>query len=143
VDESRLRTILTTSPVVAVLGIRQEPSAAGFYVPEYLHRNGYRILGVNPRLAGETMFGEVVVASLADLREPVDLIDVFRRPDQLPMHTAELVAAKPRVAVWFQLGIRNDAVARDLEAAGLTVVQDRCTLAEHRRMGLGAPTRPA
>ena len=140
-DPARIRTILETSPTVAVLGIRDDPAAAGFYVPEYLHDAGYRVLGVNPRLAGKTMFGEPVRATLAEITEPIDLIDVFRRPDQLAMHTAELIAAKPRV-VWFQLGIRNDAVAAELAAAGIEVVQDRCTLADHQRMGLGAPRKP-
>jgi predicted CoA-binding protein len=141
-DEARIRTILATSPTVAVLGIRDDPSAAGFYVPEYLHDAGYRVIGVNPRLAGREMFGEIVRPSLVDIAEPIDLVDVFRRADQIPMHTSELIAAKPKV-VWFQLGIRNDEVARELEAAGIEVVQDRCTLADHRRMKLGTPKRAA
>jgi len=140
VDDARLRTILTTSPTVAVLGIRDDPAAPGFYVPEYLHDMGYRVLGVNPRLAGATLFGEPVRASLAEISEPIDLVDVFRRADQLGMHVTELIAARPRV-VWFQLGIRNDAVADQLTAAGLEVIQDRCTLADHRRLRLGAPAR--
>ena len=90
---------------------------------------------------GESILGSKVVARLADLPGPVDLIDVFRRPDRLPDHLDELIAARPRV-VWFQLGIRNDEVARALEAAGIEVVQDACTYAEHRRLGLGAPRSP-
>ena len=139
-DEARIRTILSTSPTVVVIGIRDDPSAAGFYVPEYLHDVGYRVLGVNPRLAGQTLFGEPVRASLGEVTEPYDLVDVFRRADQLPLHVDELIAAHPKV-VWFQLGIRNDDVASQLEAAGIEVVQDRCTLADHRRMRLGAPQR--
>ena len=139
-DEARIRTILSTSPTVVVIGIRDDPSAAGFYVPEYLHDVGYRVLGVNPRLAGQTLFGEPVRASLGEVTEPYDLVDVFRRADQLPLHVDELIAAHPKV-VWFQLGIRNDDVASQLEAAGIEVVQDRCTLADHRRMKLGAPQR--
>jgi predicted CoA-binding protein len=142
VDLARIRTILETSPTVAVLGVRDDPAAAGFYVAEYLHDVGYRVLGVNPRLAGKTMFGNPVRATLAELGEPVDMVDVFRRPDQLAMHTQELIALKPPV-VWFQLGIRNDAVAAELAAAGIEVVQDRCTLADHQRMRLGAPKKPS
>jgi uncharacterized protein len=139
-DDARIRTILSTSPTVAVLGIRDDPSAAGFYVAEYLHDAGYRVLGVNPSLAGKEMFGEIVRPSLVDITEPIDLIDVFRRAELIPMHTGELIAAKPKV-VWFQLGIRNDEVARQLEAAGIEVVQDRCTLSDHRRLKVGAPKR--
>jgi predicted CoA-binding protein len=140
VDDARIKTILATSPTMAVIGIRDDPSAAGFYVPEYLHDVGYRILGVNPRLAGQTLFGEPVRASLAEVTEPYDLVDVFRRADQLHVHVDELIAAHPKV-VWFQLGIRNDAVAAQLEAAGIEVIQDRCTLADHQRLRLGAPEK--
>jgi len=136
--------ILATSPTVAVLGIHHQPSRPAFYVPEYLHQHGYRILGVNPTLAGTVLFGEPVRASLAELAalgEPVDLVDVFRRPDALPGHQAELAGFAAPV-VWFQLGIRHDSVAAALVAAGKIVIQDRCTLADHRRLGLGRPARP-
>jgi predicted CoA-binding protein len=138
VDDARLRTILETSPTVAVLGIHDDDARAAYYVPEYLHEHGYRVLGVNPRLAGRALFGAPVVSTLAELREPVDLVDVFRRSDWLPQHQADLIAARPHV-VWMQLGVRHDAVARALEAAGIEVVMDRCTMAEHRRLRLGAP----
>jgi len=140
-DLERVRTILETSPTVAVLGIHTDPFKPAHYVPAYLHEQGYRILGVNPTFAGEILFGEPVVATLAELREPVDLIDVFRRPNALPDHQAELIAAGAPV-VWFQLGIRNDAVAAALEAAGIEVVQSRCTLADHQRLRLGRPHKP-
>jgi predicted CoA-binding protein len=142
-SDARVREILSTSPTIAVLGIHHEPGKAAFYVPEYLHDAGYRILGVNPRFADRTMFGERVRATLAELREPIDLVDVFRRPDQIAMHVEDILAMQPRPkVVWFQLGIRNDEAARILEAAGITVIQDRCTLADHQRLGLGAPARP-
>jgi hypothetical protein len=130
--------ILETSPTIAVLGIHVDSFKPAHYVPEYLHQQGYRILGVNPEFAGQILFGEPVVAHLADLREPVDMVDVFRRPNALPAHLPEFLALHPPV-VWFQLGIRNDEVARELEAAGIEVVQSRCTLADHRRWGLGRP----
>jgi predicted CoA-binding protein len=140
VDARRIRTILETSPTVAVLGIHVDTYKPAHYVPAYLHEQGYRILGVNPEFAGRELFGNVVVATLAELTEPVDLVDVFRRPTALPDHLPELLAMTPRPpVVWFQLGIRNDAVAGALEAAGIEVVQSRCTLADHQRMGLGRP----
>ena len=135
-----LAQLLTHSPTVAVLGIHHDPARPANYVPAYLYEHGYRILGVNPALVGRELFGVPVVATLAELTEPIDLVDVFRRPDALPAHLDELRAcAAP--AIWFQLGIRHDDVAAALVAAGKQVVQDRCTLAEHRRLGLGAPRR--
>lgn len=142
ISDDQLRTILTGSPTVAVLGIHDDPVKAAFYVPEYLHDAGYKIVGVNPRFVGTAMFGEPVRATLAEIAEPVDLVDVFRRADQIGGHLADILAMRPlpRV-VWFQLGIRNDEAARALAAAGITVIQDRCTLADHQRLGLAAPRR--
>ncbi len=142
IPDDRLRAILTTSPTVAVLGIHREPEKAAYYVPEYLHDEGYRILGVNPRFLGEPLFGEPVRATLAEIDEPVDLVDVFRRSTAVPEHVEDILAMKPRPkVVWFQLGIKNDETARILEAAGITVVQNRCMLADHQRLALGPPAR--
>ncbi|HZJ66627.1 MAG TPA: CoA-binding protein [Kofleriaceae bacterium] len=145
--DARLREILTTSPTIAVLGVHREPEKAAFYVPEYLHDEGYRVIGVNPRFAGQTLFGERVRSTLAEIAEPVDVVDVFRRAEMIPQHVEDILAMKPRPkVVWFQLGIKHDEVARILEAAGITVIQNRCMLADHQRLGLGAPVsiqRPA
>lgn len=144
--DQQSRRILQTVRTIAVLGYRDEPSAPGHYVAAYLAEQGYRVIGVNPKLAGEQRFGQTVVASLGDLEGPVDLVDVFRRAEALPGHLDEFLALAPAddaaqaepPVVWFQLGIRNDEVAASLREAGFEVVQDRCTLAEHRRLGLGA-----
>lgn len=142
INDSRIREILTACPTIAVVGIHQEPDKAAFYVPEYLHDEGYRIIGVNPAFAGQTMFGEPVRATLAEIGAPIDLVDVFRRSDAVADHIEDILAMKPRPrVVWLQLGIRNDDAARTLEAAGITVVQNRCTLADHQRLGLGAPAK--
>jgi len=142
INDAQLREILTTSPTIAVLGLHHEPEKAAFYVPEYLHDEGYRIIGVNPRLVGQELFGEPVRTTLAEIDEPVDLVDVFRRPDLIPTHVEDILAMSPRPkVVWFQLGIKHEDAARTLEAAGITVVQNRCTLADHQRLGLGPPAR--
>ena len=142
IDDAQLREILTTSSTVAVLGVHREPEKAAYYVPEYLHDEGYRIIGVNPRFRGESLFGEPVRATLAEIGELVDLVDVFRRPTAIPEHVEDILAMQPRPrVVWFQLGIKHDEVARILEAAGITVVQNRCMLADHQRLALGAPAR--
>jgi len=142
IDDDAIRDILRSSPTVAVLGMHADPEKPAFYVPEYLHDEGYRVIGVNPRFAGQELFGETVRATLADIGEPVDLVDVFRRGSNIPGHVDDILAMQPRPrVVWFQLGIRNDAAARVLEQAGITVVQDRCTLADHQRLQPGAPGR--
>jgi predicted CoA-binding protein len=142
INDARLREILTTSPTIAVLGIHHEPEKAAFYVPEYLHEEGYRIIGVNPQLKGEELFGVAVKNTLAEIDEPVDLVDVFRRSELIPAHVEDILAMSPRPkVVWFQLGIKNEDVAHILEAAGITVVQNHCTLADHQRLGLGPPAR--
>jgi predicted CoA-binding protein len=142
INDTRLREILSGSPTVAVLGIHREPDKAAFYVPEYLHDEGYRVLGVNPKYVDETLFGNPVRATLCELKEPVDLVDVFRKPEEIPQHVADILAMQPRPkVVWFQLGIRNDDAARALEEVGITVIQNRCTLADHQRLGLGPPAR--
>ncbi len=143
INDARIREILTTSPTIAVLGVHDEPEKAAFYVPEYLSDEGYRIIGVNPRFTAETLFGSKVRATLAEIDEPVDLVDIFRKAVDIPGHVEDILAMKPRPkVVWFQLGIKNDDAARILEASGITVVQNRCTLADHQRLGLGAPARP-
>jgi len=142
INDAELREILTTSPTVAVVGVHREQEKAAYYVPEYLHDEGYRIIGVNPRFHGEQLFGEPVRDTLAEIGEAVDLVDVFRRGGAIPEHVEDILAMKPRPrVVWFQLGIKNDEAARILEAAGITVVQNRCMLADHQRLALGAPAR--
>ncbi|MBK6917429.1 MAG: CoA-binding protein [Deltaproteobacteria bacterium] len=136
-SEPDLRAILEQTRTIAVLGAHWEPQRAACYVPEYLASVGYRVLPVNPIGAGRSGFGAPFVGSLAELTWAVDMVDVFRRAELLPAHEAEILAMTPRPAVvWLQLGIRNDAFADRLRTAGITVVQDRCTLAEHRRLGL-------
>ena len=134
-DDTGLTRILTTARTVAVLGAKAGVDQPAFYVPNYLAARGYRILPVNPTLAGRSLFGRPVTATLADLGEPVDVIDVFRRPEFLPGHAREILALSSRPAVvWFQLGIRHDGAAEMLARAGILVVQDRCMMPEHRRL---------
>ena len=135
-DLAEIRTRLFATRTVALLGAHEEPSRAAHYVPEYLHSVGMRILPVNPRYEGRMLWGEPVRASLAEIREPVDMVDVFRRPDQLFSHLEDLLAMEPAPGlVWLQLGIRNDRFARAVVDAGIDIVQSRCTLADHRRWG--------
>jgi predicted CoA-binding protein len=135
----RAREILTTARTIAVLGASTHTERPAHYVPEYLHEHGYRVIPVNPLHRGEQLWGEPFRATLREIGEPIDIVDVFRAPAALPQHVDDILAMQPLPkVVWFQLGIRNDAVAAQLSAAGIEVVQDRCTLADHRRFGIGS-----
>jgi len=137
-DDAGLTRILREARTIAVLGAKGAAGQPAYYVPAYLKAHGYRVLPVNPTRTGERILGEPVVATLADLGAAPDVIEVFRRPQFLQAHAAEIVRLpwKPSV-VWFQLGIRNDGAAETLARAGIRVVQDRCMMPEHRRL-LGA-----
>ncbi|MFN7143280.1 MAG: CoA-binding protein [Myxococcota bacterium] len=137
-SEADVRDVLARARVVAVLGAHTEHTRPAFYVPEYMRSAGSRILPVNPALAGGNVFGEPIRSSLTEIDEPVDVVDVFRRAEALPPHLDEILGMKHKPGVvWLQLGIRNDTFARALLDAGIDVIQDRCMLADHRRMGVG------
>ena len=144
-DDTRLRGILEGVSTIAVLGIKAGDADDAFRVPRYMQGRGYRILPVNPKL--DAVLGERVAPALADVAEPIDLVNVFRAPRFLPGHVDEILALSPRPkAVWMQLGVRDDAQAERLEAAGIEVVQDSCILVEHRRLVAeqrDAPSDPA
>lgn len=133
--DERLKDILHGSATVAVLGASTHPEKPANYVPRYLASHGYTVLPVNPAAAGSELFGHEVKATLAEADRAVDLVDVFRRPADIPPHLPDILAMRPLPkVVWFQKGIRNDEAAAALEAAGIVVVQDRCTLEEHERL---------
>ncbi|MHA0040404.1 CoA-binding protein [Deinococcus sp. PEB2-63] len=134
---AQVRQILTEHRVIAVVGFHHDAMKPAYYVPEYMHRQGYTIIPVNPALAarGESFFGHRAVATLAEITTPVDIVDVFRRSDKVREHLPDILAMPtPPKVVWLQLGIRDDATARDLAARGIDVVQDRCLLADHRAL---------
>lgn len=138
----RVREILSEAKTIAVLGASTKPERPAYYVPDYLHEQGYRVVPVNPLHRGEKLWGESFREQLREIGEPVDIVDVFRQSAALPQHLDDILAMRPLPeVVWFQLGIRNDLVAAKLIAAGIEVVQDRCTLADHRRLGLGREGR--
>lgn len=142
-SDAEIGELLSSSRTVAVLGAHHAPGRPATYVPEYLAKQGYRVVPVNAQLAGSTVLGEPVRASLAEVGEPVDIVDVFRRSEAIPGHVDDVLAMRPPPrAVWLQQGIRNDEAAARFIAAGIDVVQDRCTLAEHRRLGLGRVGEP-
>ena len=129
-----LRTPFATTRRIAVLGAHRDPWKPAFYVPDYLHQTGYDILPVNPVLVGETLWGRPVRATLGEVGA-VDMVVVFRRSELLPAHLPEILAMQPLPrCVWLQSGIRLDSFAKILEERGIQVVQDRCSMVEHRRL---------
>jgi hypothetical protein len=134
-DDEGLRRVFVRARTIAVLGAKAAPGEPAHFVPAYLAAQGYRIVAVNPRLGGQPVHGVGAVDTLRDLREPVDVIEVFRAPRHLPAHAEEILALPVRPAVvWLQLGIRHAPVAERLARAGIGVVQDRCMMPEHRRL---------
>ena len=133
---AELRALLERTHRIAVLGIKTlESGAPAYYVPDHAHRAGYEIIPVPvyyPEL--RELFGSPVYRTLAEIPGDIDMVDVFRRPQDIPPHVDDILAKRPK-AVWFQLGIRHDAVAEQLARAGIDVVQDRCLLVELQRIG--------
>ena len=138
-DDGGIRALLAQTKRVAVLGIKTEAQAnqAAFYVADYLVKAGLEVVPV-PVYFPEVreILGRPVYRKLADVPGELDLVDVFRKPSDIDAHVDDLIAKRPR-AVWFQLGIRNDAAAARLARAGIKVVQDRCLMVEHRRFAGG------
>jgi uncharacterized protein len=134
--EDGIRDVVKRSRRIAVLGIKTEEQAGqpAYDVPEYLAGAGLDVVPVPVYYPeAKEILGRQVYRRLQDIPGDIDLVDVFRRPSDIEKHLDDILAKKPR-AVWFQLGIRNDAVADRLAAAGIDVVQDRCLLVEHRRI---------
>ena len=119
---------------IAVLGIKTEAQRdqPAFYVPEYMARAGYDIVPVPVYFPDATeILGRPVYRTVSAVPAPVEMVNVFRRPRDIPPHVEDILAARPRV-VWLQLGIRHDEAAETLARSGIQVVQDRCLLVEHR-----------
>ncbi|WP_353859187.1 CoA-binding protein [Azospirillum formosense] len=128
-----IRQVLDRVKTIALVGASNDPVKASFIVLKYLRDKGYRVIPVNPKLAGQTILGERVYASLSELPEPPDMVDVFRNATAAAGVTDEAIAIGAKV-VWMQLGVRNDEAAARAEAAGLTVVMNRCPKIELQRL---------
>jgi predicted CoA-binding protein len=135
-DDDDIGTLLANTKRIAVVGIKTpETMQPAYYVPEYAQRAGYDIVPVPVYYPDVTeILGQKVYRSLAAIPGGVDMVNMFRRPKDLAAHLDDILAKKPR-SVWLQLGIRDDAFANRLTAAGIDVVQDRCLLVELRSHG--------
>jgi predicted CoA-binding protein len=135
-DMRGIRRVLEETRRIAVLGIKIEESGApAFYVAEYVQHAGYEIVPVPVYYPDcREILGEKVYRTVSAIPDPIDMVNVFRRPHKIPEHVNDIIRKRPK-SVWFQLGIRNDAAAEQLARAGIDVVQDRCLMVELQHIG--------
>jgi len=135
-SSAEVKQLLEVTKTIAVLGIKPESHAGqpAHYVAKYIADRGYDVIPVPVYYPDVTeILGKTIYRSLDDVPGEIDLLNVFRRSEDIPKHTDEILSKKPK-AVWFQLGIRNDEVAEKLADAGIKVVQDLCLMVEHRAL---------
>ncbi len=132
---AQIKTLLENTHRIAVLGMKPDPDQPAYYVPDHAEHAGYEIVPVPVYYPDLTeMMGKKVYRRLTDIPGGIDMVNVFRRPKDIPPHLDDIIAKKPK-SVWFQLGIRNDDAAEKLARAGIDVIQDHCLLVELRRIG--------
>jgi uncharacterized protein len=134
-DDTYIRGILATVKTIAVVGVSANVSRPSYFVFKYLLERSYRMIPVNPGLAGQHLLGRLAYATLTDIPEPIDMVDVFRASQHVLPIVVEALQVQPRPRViWMQLGIRNDEAAALAEANGLKVVMNRCPKIEYGRL---------
>src|SRR5688572_5477129 len=134
-SDSYIRGILNTVKSIAMVGISPKDNRPSYFAFKYLLERGYRMVPVNPGQAGKDILGQTVYAKLADIPEPVDMVDIFRASQFAPAVVDEALQMQPKPAViWMQLTVRNDEAAAKAEAAGIKVVMDRCPKIEYGRL---------
>ena len=127
--------LLSTARTIAVVGASDRPDRPSYGVMKFLQDHGYRVFPVNPQITGEHVLGEFVWRELAQIGVPIDIVDIFRRPDAVDDAVEQAVFAGAK-AVWMQIGVINEEAAARAEAAGLKVIMDRCPKIEIARLGL-------
>ena len=131
--DSLIRKILREVKTIAMVGSSANWVRPSYYAMKYLQKKGFRIIPVNPKSAGTEILGETAYATLADIPHRIDMVQIFRNSEAAGPITDEAIAIDPKI-VWMQLGVRNDAAAERAEAAGLTVIMDRCPKIEYGRL---------
>lgn len=129
-----IKELLENSKSIAVIGFKDDETTAAYKVPYYMMLHGYKIYPVNPKLKGNTYLGSEVYGNINEIKDKVDLVNIFRKPGFLAEHAKEILTMNPLPKyVWFQLGIYNDEAAGILEEKGIKVVQNLCIMVEHAR----------
>jgi predicted CoA-binding protein len=132
-SDAYIRDILAQNRIIAMVGASANSSRPSYFAMKYLKQKGFTVIPVNPGQAGQEILGEKVYASLTDIQEKVDIVDIFRSADAALGVTREAIAVGAKV-VWMQLGVRNDEAAKLAEEAGLQVVMNRCPKIEYGRL---------
>lgn len=134
-SDQLLKEVLKRTKVIAVVGVSTNPVRPSYYVARYLSLRGYRVIGVNPGAAGQMLFGQKIVAGLAEINAPVDMVDIFRKPDAVPAIVDEALEVLPDLrTIWMQIGVEHAEAAAKAEARGITVIQNRCPKIEYQRL---------
>ncbi|WP_171120602.1 MULTISPECIES: CoA-binding protein [unclassified Ruegeria] len=134
-SDAFLKDILQRTKSIAVVGVSMNPVRPSYYVARYLSLKGYTVIPVNPGHAGKQLFGQTVRASLSDIPEQVDMVDIFRRSEAVPPIVDEALGAFPGLrTIWMQIGVENDKAAAVAEARGVDVVMNRCPKIEYQRL---------
>ena len=132
-DDKFIIDVLKDSKLVAMVGASAIWNRPSFFAMKYMQQKGFRVLPVNPGVAGKTILGEVAVASLDEVEEPIDMVDIFRNSKAADQITDDAIKVGAKI-VWMQLGVRNDEAAKRAEDAGLRVVMNRCPKIEYARL---------
>ena len=134
-NDEEIAELLANARTIAMVGASDRPDRPSYGVMKFLQGHGYRVLPVNPQITGEHVHGEFVWRELAQIGEPIDIVDIFRRPQAAGEAVDEAIAVGAK-AVWMQLGVINEDAAARAEAAGLKVVMDRCPQIDIRRLNI-------
>ncbi len=130
-----IKVLLSAVKTVAIVGVSANPVRPSYFVARYLKLKGFRVIGVNPGLAGQELFGEMVYRDLISIPDTVDMVDIFRRSEAVPPIVDEALERWPELtAIWMQIGVEHSAAAAKAEARGVQVVMNRCPKIEYQRL---------
>ena len=134
-SDELLKDILTRTRTIAMVGVSMNAVRPSYYVARYLGLKGFRVIPVNPGHAGKMLFGQTIRASLRDIDQPVDMVDIFRRSEAVPPIVDEALEVFPELqTIWMQIGVENPDAAAKAETRGVTVIQNRCPKIEYQRL---------
>ena len=135
VSDIFLRNILTATKTIAMVGLSMNETRPSYFVGRYLHTRGYKIIPVNAGHGGKNFFGQLVRSSIDEINEPVDMVDIFRKPEAVPEIVDDSLAKlKGLKTIWMQIGIKHESSAQKARKLGLNVIEDRCPKIEHQRL---------